>query len=115
MFCVYIKREKELQFMELFSEIYPKKVELLMKQHYDSLNEKDKRRYAAIESLKIEYYGDQYVSKILDVHVQTIRRGKQELMEGSAVPEERIRATGGGRHKIIDSVEEIHKIFMNIM
>jgi len=101
--------------MRMYSNIYAENIEILMKQHYDSLNEKDKRRYAAIESLKIEYYGDKYISKILDINIQTIRRGKQELTEGSTVPEKRIRATGGGRHKIIDSVEEIHETFMKIM
>lgn len=101
--------------MKIYSSIYPKNIELLMKQHYDSLNEKDKRRYAAIESLKIEYNGERYISQILKIHVQTIKRGKQELLEGTDISEGRIRVTGGGRHKIIDSVEEIHEIFMKIM
>jgi hypothetical protein len=100
--------------MTLYYNIYPENVEVLMKQHYDSLNEKDKRRYAAIESLKIEYNGEKYISHILDIHIQTIKRGKKELIEGIDVPG-RIRATGGGRHKIIDNVEEIHEKFMKIM
>jgi len=50
--------------MTICTSIYPKDIEILMKQHYDSLNERDKRRYAAIESLKLEYSGEKYISQI---------------------------------------------------
>ena len=36
---------------------YSKKLETMMKNFYESLSEKDKRGYAAIESLKFEYGG----------------------------------------------------------
>lgn len=98
-----------------FSSIYPEEIEKLMKQHYDSLNEKDRRRYAALESLKIEFYGEAYISRILNVTIKTIKKGKKELIEGSNVPNERIRTVGGGRNKIIDNAEYIHDTFMEIM
>ena len=101
--------------MFIFSCAYSTNIEILMKKHYDSLSEKDKRRYAAIESLKFEYYGEQYISKILSVSIQTIQRGKRELVEGCDTPEDRIRIYGGGRKKIIDSMDEITEEFIKIM
>jgi hypothetical protein len=101
--------------MLIFSEIYTKEVESLMKKYYDSLSEKDKRRYAAIESLKINYYGEQYISKTLDISIETIERGKRELMNGFDTPQDRIRNYGGGRKKIIDSMDEITEEFTKIM
>ena len=101
--------------MRLFSLKYSKEIEILMKKHYDSLSEKDKRRYSAIESLKFEYYGKQYISEILEVSIPTIQRGKKDLIEGSSTPENRIRISGGGRNNIIDSVDEITEEFVKIM
>lgn len=101
--------------MLILNRVYPENIELLMKQHYDSLNEKDKRRYAAIESLKIEYYGEQYISSILNVSVKTIQRGKKELIEGINVPDGRVRIFGGGRKKNIDIIPDIHEIFKKIL
>ena len=101
--------------MKQFSGIYPEEIEKLMKQYYDSLSEKYRRQYAAIESLKIEFYGEAYISRILNVTRKTIKKGKKELIEGSDVPNERTRAVGGGRNKIIDNAEYIHDTFMEIM
>ena len=101
--------------MKQFSGIYPEEIEKLMKQYYDSLSEKYRRQYAAIESLKIEFYGEAYISRILNVTRKTIKKGKKELIEGSDVPNERTRAVGGGRNKIIDKAEYIHDTFMEIM
>lgn len=101
--------------MSGFTNIYPVETEILMKRYYDSLNEKDKRRYAAIESLKIEYYGEQYISRILNVNIKTIQRGKKELIEGYDILDGRVRAVGGGRNRILDGAEHIHEIFLKII
>ena len=43
---------------------YPAEIERKMKELYDSLNEKDRRRYAAIEAAKLGYGGPAYVSRL---------------------------------------------------
>ena len=43
---------------------YPDEIEEQMQWYYQSLSEKDRRRYAAIEAVKLGYGGITYVSKL---------------------------------------------------
>ena len=69
-----------------------------MKKFYDSLNEKDKRRYAGIESEKLPHGGVNYISALLACDPKTIRRGQKELVELD-LNTAQIRQPGGGRKK----------------
>ena len=64
---------------------YDIEVEERMKIFYDSLSEKDKRRYAAIESMKLPYGGQTYISKILECDPKTIQQGLSELSDEDAI------------------------------
>lgn len=82
---------------------YDVSVEQEMKKFYDTLSEKDKRRYAAIEALKLGHGGTVYISQVLGCSRKTITKGINEL-EG--LPDnsglklnKRIRKPGGGRKK----------------
>jgi hypothetical protein len=46
---------------------------------HDSLSEKDRRRYAAIEAAKLGQGGIEYVATVLDCDPKTIRQGQQDL------------------------------------
>jgi len=94
---------------------YCKNVEKLMKRHCDSLNEKDRRRYAAVETLKLGWGGKQYIGKILDIDYKTIVRGIEEINNGTEIPSNRIRKKGGGRKKIIDTTDNIDKVFLAVL
>jgi hypothetical protein len=62
------------------------------------LDEQQRRWYAAVESAKVGHGGDRLVSRITGLHVDTIRRGREELaasLGGRAV--DRVRPPGGGR------------------
>ena len=50
-----------------------------MKQFYDSLSEKDRRRYAALEVMKLAYGAKKYISGLLDCDYKTIERGLSDL------------------------------------
>ena len=50
-----------------------------MKAFYDSLSEKDRRRYAAIEAAKLGHGGIEYIATVLGCDPKTIRHGQQEL------------------------------------
>lgn len=63
---------------------------------YSLLNEKQRRLYAGIESLKLGYGGDKLVAELLGLHPDTVRRGRQELSE-EHVETESVRTAGGGR------------------
>jgi hypothetical protein len=62
------------------------------------LNEQQRRWYVAAESMKVGHGGDEQLSRITGMNVETIRRGRQELESGLADhPPDRVRARGGGR------------------
>ena len=94
---------------------YSEESEKQMKSFFDSLNEKDRRRYAAIEAMKLGHGGQKYISSVLGCHFQTIMAGIDELKNGTETPEDRIRKPGGGKKKIIDTVENIDEVFFEII
>ncbi|WP_157860218.1 hypothetical protein [Methanosarcina acetivorans] len=61
---------------------YSEEIEKQMKAFYDSLNEKDRRRYAAIEAMKLGHGGQIYISKVLGCHFQTVMAGNNEIANG---------------------------------
>ena len=75
---------------------YTPEVERQMKAFYGSLSEKDRRRYAAIETAKLGHGGIEYVASVLGCHTNTIRQGKEDV---SQLPDDeaagRIRREGG--------------------
>ena len=58
---------------------YEKNIELKMQRLFETLSEKDKRRYAAIEVEKLAHGGTDYISKLFGIDPKTIRRGMEEL------------------------------------
>ena len=71
-------------------------IELKMKHFYDSLSEKDRRRYAALEATKLGHGGVQYVAEVLGCDPNTIRRGQDDVAELPADQAAgRVRKKGG--------------------
>lgn len=58
---------------------YAGEVERHMKVLYDSLSEKDRRRYAAVEAEKLGHGGEQYVADLFGCEPDTVRRGRQDV------------------------------------
>jgi hypothetical protein len=61
-----------------------------------ALNEKQRRLYLGLESIRLGHGGDAKISLVTGVNVKTIARGRQELQAGN-VTAEHIRDVGGGR------------------
>lgn len=82
-------------------EEFSEKTIILMQLHYSRLSEKDRRQYAALESLKLGRGGTTYISKVLGVDRKTIIQGRKELTIELMVfiPKGRQRKVGGGRKK----------------
>jgi hypothetical protein len=76
-------------------EPYSVETEQRMKTLYRSLNEKDRRRYAAIEADKLGHGGQTYISQLLGCDHKTLQRGLQELDHPPSLPPGRIRKKGG--------------------
>ena len=58
---------------------YAPQVEQRMKRFYDSLSEKDRRRFAAIEAETLGHGGVQYVAEVLGCSTDTIRQGQEDI------------------------------------
>ena len=58
---------------------YSAVVESQMARFYRSLNERDRRRYAAVEATKLGHGGIEYISQLLGCDPKTIGRGMTEL------------------------------------
>jgi hypothetical protein len=62
---------------------YSLEVELGMQHFYESLSEKDKRRYSAIEASKLGHGGILYIAELFDCARQTVSAGLEELKKKS--------------------------------
>ena len=79
---------------------------------YNSLSEKDCRRYAAIEATKLGYGGVTYIRSILQCDDRTITRGMKDLNLGLSNESSRIRQPGAGRKLILDTKEGVNEAFL---
>lgn len=66
---------------------------------YSILNEKQRRLYAGLESLKIGRGGDTLISKLLNIDPETVSKGRNELNSGD-FEKDRVRKQGAGRPEI---------------
>lgn len=66
---------------------------------YSSLNEKERRLYAALESMKIGRGGDKIISDLFSIDTKTVAKGRNELL-GDDIEIEAIRRKGAGRKSI---------------
>jgi len=84
--------------------------------YYNSISEKDRRRYAAVEAMHYGYGGQQYISELLGCDPRVIKKGLEEL-ENNTLDDlsDRIRAEGGGRKKIIDTTPNIDEVFLEVL
>jgi hypothetical protein len=85
----------------LLMEVYSPETEQRMLSLYESLNEKDRRRYAAVEADKLGYGGQAYISYLLGCDHKTLQRGLQELDYPPDLPPGRIRKKGGDASAVL--------------
>jgi hypothetical protein len=83
-----------------FTARYVRDVEERMQGFYQTLSEKDRRRYAAVEARKLGRGGVSYVAEVLGCSTRTIERAARELDQLPNDPAAgRVRQAGGGRKK----------------
>lgn len=94
---------------------YPASIERQMQRYYRSLSEKDRRRYAGIEALKLGHGGIRYMTKVLGCDYKTIKLGMQELSDDTALSELGIRRAGGGRKSAVATIAGIDAAFLRVV
>jgi transposase len=96
---------------------YDPVIEQTMRQFYGTLSEKDKRRYAAVEAVKLGRGGITYIAQVLGCHRHTVANGIVELRE---LPDQtgydpRIRRPGAGRKRYDETYPDIDAKFLEVL
>lgn len=96
---------------------YPAAIEKQMKKLYQTLSEKDKRRYAGVEALKLERGGIVYIASVLACDRKTVSKGIEELKNLSRrhVDQQRTRRRGAGRKPYHMTHEHIDEQFLDVL
>lgn len=90
--------EKDLDLRKIAPDVLMNEVKASIILFYCTLNEKQRRLYAGLESLKLGGGGDQVISELLGMNKKTVTKGKGELLSNS-INIDTIRTLGGGRKK----------------
>jgi len=98
-------------------EAYRPEIEQMMKKYYDTLSEKDRRRYAAVEALKLGLGGKSYIARILGCSEKTVHNGLEELAQlpDGGEYEASIRKPGGGRKRYDKHYPNIDEQFLHVL
>jgi hypothetical protein len=84
----------------VFEKRYEPQVEERMRAFCETLTERDRRRFAALEATRLGHGGIEYVAGVLGCSTRTIERGLGELEQLPNDPAEgRVRRPGAGRKK----------------
>jgi hypothetical protein len=88
-----------------------------MKKYYSTLGEKDQRRYAGVEAMKLGEEGVKYIAQLLGCNEKTVRRGMTELKNESEEPphEGGQRQSGGGRKGYEEHHPNIDDQFLKVL
>ena len=78
---------------------YSAEIEHSMRMFHDSLSEEDRRRYAAIEAVKLGHGGTKYVATLLGCDPKTIRQGQQDLDQLPDGLGDRVRKKGAAESR----------------
>jgi hypothetical protein len=81
------------------AEAVPDELKAAIVLFFSMLDEKQRRLYAGLESLKLGYGGDQRIADFIGMDPHTVAKGRRELLEQDLDPE-RIRKAGGGRKPV---------------
>lgn len=96
---------------------YDKLIEDEMKKFYNSLSEKDRRRFAGIEAMKLDRGGIVYISEVLGCNRKTVSKGIKELknLPSNISYQKGIRKPGGGRKNYRHKFPDIDEKFLNVI
>lgn len=96
---------------------YSPEIEQAMQKYYATLSEKDQRRYAAIEALKLLPAEHSYIAQLFGCSLKTVRRGLADLAALPAEPqyEPAVRKPGGGRKGYATTHPDIDAQFLAVL
>jgi hypothetical protein len=95
----------------VFQERYEPHIEERMRTFWQTLSERDRRRFAALEVARLGHGGAEYIAEVLECSTRTIERGADELGQLPTDPAAgRVRRPGAGRKKRSSPSQNSNKI-----
>ena len=92
-------------------EGYSRVLEGQMLRFFMSLSESDRRRYAAVEAIKLGHGGIEYVSRILGCDPKTIAKGISEIESDEEFDSDRQRKKGVAARQHLRNALRSNKTF----
>lgn len=96
-------------------EKYSSEIEKQMQRYYQTLSEKDRRRYAAIEAIKLGHSGEGYISELFGCDYKTIAKGIAEIQDEKILKGKGIRKQGGGAKQTIEKYPGLKDAFFRVI
>ena len=94
-----LQKECGLADSVLKQEAVPGELKAAVVLFFSTLDEKQRRLYAGLESLKLGYGGDRRIAEFIDLDSHTVAKGRRELL-AQDLALDRIRQVGGGRKPV---------------
>ncbi len=94
---------------------YTPEIEAGMRAFFQSLSEKDRRRYAAIEASKLGHGAQSYLAAVLGCERHTVATGIAELRDPAAFELSGIRQPGGGRKSSLELIPNLEETFLTVL
>lgn len=96
---------------------YSPEIEQTMKAYYDTLTEKDQRRYAGVEAIKFGRGGVAYIIRVLGCSRKTVVKGIKEVkrLSPGSQRKKRVRKAGGGRKRYDETHPGIDEKFLEVL
>src|SRR5713226_4773380 len=88
--------DPQLATSSIAADTVPDEMKAAIVLFFSLLDEKQRRLYAGLESLKLGYGGDQRIAGFIGMDPHAVAKGRRELI-GEDFETDRIRKTGGGR------------------
>lgn len=94
---------------------YSLEIEQHMHRFYQTLSEKDRRRYAAIEALKLGHGGITYICQLFDCDYSTVAHGIDDFNSATALHQQTVRQPGGGRKSAFETIDNLDTVFLRVL
>ena len=94
-----LRADPHLQGSSIAADEVPEEMKAAIVLFFSLLDERQRRLYAGLESLKLGYGGDQRMAGFIGMDPHTVARGRRELIEQD-FETDRLRKAGGGRKRV---------------
>jgi len=100
LYCATERQQRQQQWAARQAQQHPEdELQASIVLFYGLLDEQQRRLYAGLESLEWGHGGDQQMAQLFGLDVDTVARGRAELLSGQVL-HQRVRRVGGGRPRV---------------